>query len=116
MLCILSRSIGRQLIDMKLSFRPTGCALLITIVGLGCKPVLNQKTAERLIPNGMSEAEVYKILGTNGLDSSGRNGEKIVHYFFPFTGQPPKIKNDLPAMTVVFSNGLVISKQYPEFH
>ena len=95
-------------------------ASIITIICLaglfglveGCKPALTQKTAGKLIPNGMSEAQVYEILGTNGVVSYGRHGEKCVSYFFLFTGRPPKVETKMDTMGVVFSNGVVIERQF----
>ena len=101
---------------MKTPLVTTVCVFLVIIFGVGCKRVLNQDTADNVIPNGMSEAQVYDILGTNGSVTFGRNGEKFVHYFFPFTGPPLRIKTHLAAMTVIFSNGVVISKSFPEVH
>lgn len=90
----------------------TACVLLV--FAIGCNRALTQKTADKLIPNGMSEAQVYEMLGTNGVVSFATNGEKWVTYFFPFTGQPLKTKTDLVAMTVVFSNGVVIGRSFPK--
>jgi hypothetical protein len=82
---------------------------------VGCKPrQLTQANAAAVIPNGMSEAEVYEILGTNGNVATGAHGEKMVMYFFPFTGKPPQIETKLPLMTVVFSNAAVIERRFPE--
>ncbi len=89
------------------------CALVILASGAGCEPVLNQKSAERLIPNGMNEAQVNRLLGTNGIISTGWHGEKFIHYFFAFVEQPPGIKNELVALTIVISNGVVIERQFP---
>jgi hypothetical protein len=79
----------------------------------GCKPILTQTSAERLIPDGMSEVQVYEMLGTNGSVSFGPHGEKYVWYFFQFTGLPPKMDTKVDVMGVVFSNGVVIARQFP---
>lgn len=87
-------------------------ALLVLVSG--CKPTLTEKNAQKVIPNGMSEAKVYELLGTNGSASFGPHGEKYVLYFFLFTGPPPKVDTKINAMSVVFSNGTVIARQFPE--
>jgi hypothetical protein len=88
------------------------CLIVVLVFVAGCKPALSQKTAGKLIPNGMSETQVYEMLGTNSSVSFGQHGEKIVWYFFRFTGQPPKIETKIDTMGVVFSNGVVIDRQF----
>ena len=89
------------------------CLVAVLAFVAGCKPTLTQKSAEKLIPDGMSEAQVYELLGTNGSVSFGPHGEKYVLYFFTFTGLPPKVETKIDVMSVVFSNGVVIARQFP---
>ena len=88
------------------------CLGVVLALVAGCKPVLTQKSAEKLIPNGMSEARVYEILGTNASVSVGQHGEKFLLYFFRFTGAPPKVEAKIDTISVVISNGVVIGRQF----
>jgi hypothetical protein len=76
----------------------------------GCKPSLTEKNAEKLIPDGMSEAQVYEMLGTNYTRAVGPHGEKELLYFFKYY-QPPKVVPKINTMIVVISNGVVINRQ-----
>ena len=98
---------------MKAPVATITCALVALAAVAGCKPALNQANADKLIPNGMTEAAVAEIVGTNGVVSFGQHGVKLVMYFFPFTGMPPKVETKLVAMTVVFSNAVVIERRFP---
>ena len=86
--------------------------LVVLVIVAGCKPVLTQKNAGKVIPNGVSEAQVYEMLGTNGSVSFGPRGEKHVLYFFQFTESPPTVDVKIDVMDVVFSNGVVIARQF----
>ena len=86
--------------------------LIALAFNTGCKPALTRESATKLVPIGMSEAEVYHLLGTNGSVSSGPHGEKIVRFLFRGTGTPPKVDARINEMGVVFSNGVVIMRQF----
>jgi hypothetical protein len=77
------------------------------------RPVLTQASAAVLIPNGMSERDVYAQLGTNATVSHGKNGEKSLTYLFHLNA-PPKLDTKIDAMTVVISNGTVVDRQFGE--
>ena len=83
---------------------------LVLYYGRNQKPVLDKITASQLLSNGMDEMQVYKILGTNMSISTGRNGEKFLHYFFPFTGEPPGVRAKIDNITVIISNKVVIDR------
>jgi len=89
-------------------------AIVIVSAITGCKPTLTQANASKLIPNGMSESDVYKMLGTSAITSTGNHGEKYLIYFFPFFEQPPGVEPKVETMTVIISNGVVIDRQFGE--
>ena len=88
------------------------CMLVVAVLVVGCKPALTKTTAEKLIPNGMSEAQVYELLGTNANITFGQHGEKHLLYFFLFTGAPPKVEAKIDTIQVVLSNGVVIERLF----
>lgn len=87
-------------------------AVAIVVATTGCKPTLTQANASKLIPDGMSESNVYKMLGTNAIISTGNHGEKYLLYFFPFFDQPPRVKPKIDTMMVIISNGVVIDRRF----
>jgi hypothetical protein len=78
------------------------------------RPSLTRDSAEKLIPNGMSEAEVYAHLGTNVRVTQGKNGHKSLTYLFHFPPPPPKVDPKVGGITVVVSNGIVVDRQFEE--
>jgi hypothetical protein len=87
-------------------------SIVILALFVGCKPALTKQSARKVIPDGMSEARGYETLGTNGSVTVGQHGEKIVWYFFRFTGLPPKVETKIDTMGVVLSNGFVIGRRF----
>jgi len=85
---------------------------VIIAVAPNPKPLLTRETAEKLIPNGMSEAEVYSRLGTNAAVSLGNNGKKSLAYLFHFPPAPPKVDPRIDAITVIISNGVVVDRRF----
>jgi len=77
------------------------------------KPELTRETADKLIPNGMSEAQVYAHLGTNARVTLGKDVKSLT-YLFHFPPPPPKVDPKVPSMTVVISNGVVVDRQFGE--
>lgn len=77
----------------------------------GARPALTRDSAAALIPNGMSERDVYAQLGTNATVSHGKNGEKNLTYLFHLNA-PPKLDAKIDTMTVVISNGTVADRQF----
>jgi hypothetical protein len=75
------------------------------------KPALTPESAEKLIPNGMSEADVYVRLGTNVRVTHGKNGSKSLTYLFHFPPPPPGVDPKIGGITVVISNGIVMDRQ-----
>lgn len=75
------------------------------------KPVLTKETAAALIPNGMSESDVYAHLGTNATVSQGKNGQKFLTYLFHFNA-PPRLDPKVDGMTVVVANGVVVDRHF----
>lgn len=80
---------------------------------INSKPALTRETAVKLIPNGMSEAQVYEHLGTNARVTLG-NGMKSLTYLFHFPPPPPKVDPKVGSMTVLISNGVVVDRQFGE--
>jgi hypothetical protein len=80
------------------------------------KPALTRETAATLIPNGMSENNVYSLLGTNARVSVANGGQKHLTYLFHFPPSPPKVEPKIDAMTVVISNGAVIDRKFEQAH
>jgi hypothetical protein len=77
----------------------------------GVRPVLTRESAAALVPNGMSESDVYAQLGTNATVWPGKNGEKHLTYLFHLNA-PPKLDAKIDTMTVVISNGVVADRQF----
>jgi hypothetical protein len=86
--------------------------LAIVWLATSCKPALTEKTADKLIPNGMAESKIYEMLGTNAAVSNGQHGEKTLIYFFKFFPPPPKINPKINGIEIVISNGVVI-REFP---
>lgn len=78
----------------------------------GRKPALTLESAAALIPNGMSENDVYANLGTNATVSFVNGGKKYLTYLFHFPPSPPKVDPKIEAMTVVVSNGKVVDRKF----
>jgi hypothetical protein len=76
------------------------------------KPVLTRESAATLIPNGMSENDVYAHLGTNATVSVVNGGQKYLSYLFHFPPLPPKVDSKVDAMTLVISNGVVVDRKF----
>jgi len=77
------------------------------------KPALTQENASKIIPDGMRESDVYKVLGTGAVVSIGTHGERFLLYFFPFVSTPPRVDPKIVSMTVIISNGVVTGRQIP---
>lgn len=77
------------------------------------KPELTRESAERLIPNGMTEAQVYEHLGTNARVTLGKDMKSLT-YLFHFPPPPPKVDPKVGSMTVLISKGVVIDRQFGE--
>ncbi|HTV40933.1 MAG TPA: hypothetical protein VMF08_10175 [Candidatus Sulfotelmatobacter sp.] len=77
------------------------------------KPALTRESADKLIPNGMTEAQVYAHLGTNARVTHGKEG-KALTYLFHFPPSPPKVDPKVGSMTVMISNGVVVDRQFTE--
>jgi hypothetical protein len=88
------------------------CLASLILILTSCKRPLTEKNADKLIPNGMSESEVYTLLGTNASISTGSSGKKYLLYFFQFFPPPPRIDPKVGTMTVIISNGIVIDRQF----
>jgi hypothetical protein len=80
---------------------------------INSKPELTRESAEKLIPNGMSEAQVYAHLGTNARVTHGK-GTKSLTYLFHFPPPPPKVDPKVGSMTVLIANGVVVDRQFGE--
>jgi hypothetical protein len=80
------------------------------------KPALTHETAANLIPNGMSENDVYALLGTNARVSVVNGSQKHLSYLFQFPPFPPKLEPKIGAITVVISNGAVIDRRFEQNH
>jgi hypothetical protein len=87
---------------------------LIAIIGIlsACKPDLTQKSAARLIPDGMSISNVYKMLGPDAVVSKGNDGMIYLIYFFPFFPPPPRVNSKIGSMTVIISNNVVVGRSF----
>lgn len=75
------------------------------------KPPLTRENAEKLIPNGMTESQVYEHLGSHATVSLA-NGKKQLSYLFHFPPPPPKVDPKIPGITIVVANGVVIDRQF----
>jgi hypothetical protein len=87
-----------------------GFEVVITLA-INSKPALTRESAEKLIPNGMSEADVYAHLGTNARVTHGKGG-KILTYLFHFPPPPPRVDPVIDSITVVILNGVVVDRQF----
>jgi hypothetical protein len=54
----------------------------------------------------MSESDVYKMLGTSAITSTGDHGEKDVIYVVAFLDQPRGVTPKVETMRVIMSNGV----------
>jgi hypothetical protein len=77
------------------------------------KPVLTRESAEKLIPNGMSEEQVYAHLGTNARVTPGKDMKSLT-YLFHFPPPPPKVDPKVGSMTVLISKGVVVDRRFEE--
>ena len=82
----------------------------------GRKPALTRENAATLIPNGMSENDVYANLGTNATVSFVNGGHKFLSYLFHFPPSPPKVEPKIDGMTVVIANGRVVDRKFGHEH
>jgi len=82
---------------------------VVVTTAINTKPALTRETAGRLIPNGMSEAQVYAHLGTNARVTLGKDVKSLT-YLFHFPPSPPKVDPKVGSMTVVISNGVVVDR------
>lgn len=78
------------------------------------KPALTQESAVALIPNGMSENDVYALLGTNARVAVVNGGQKHLSYLFHFSPSPPKVEPKIDGLTVVIANGAVIDRKFEQ--
>lgn len=86
---------------------------VVVTAAVNSKPALTRESADKLIPNGMTEAQVYAHLGTNARVTHGKEG-KALTYLFHFPPPPPKVDPKVGSMTVLISNGVVIDRQFGE--
>jgi len=86
---------------------------VVVTVAVNAKPALTRESAVKLIPNGMSEAQVYAHLGTNARVTLGKDS-KALTYLFHFPPPPPKVDPKVGSMTVLISNGVVVDRQFSE--
>ena len=86
---------------------------VVVTAAINAKPALTRESAHKLIPNGMSEAQVYVHLGTNARVTLGKDG-KALTYLFHFPPPPPKVDPKVGSMTVLISNGVVVDRQFTE--
>jgi hypothetical protein len=77
------------------------------------KPALTRETADKLIPNGMTEEQVYEHLGTNARVTLGSDMKSLT-YLFHFPPPPPKVDPKVGSMTVMISKGVVVGRQFTE--
>lgn len=78
---------------------------------INSKPALTRETADKLIPNGMTEAQVYAQLGTNARVTVGKDNKSLT-YLFHFPPPPPKVDPKIGSMTVLIANGVVVDRQF----
>lgn len=86
---------------------------VVVSAAINAKPALTRESADKLIPNGMTEAQVYAHLGTNARVTHGKDG-KALTYLFHFPPPPPKVDPKVGSMTVLISNGVVVDRQFTE--
>ena len=87
-----------------------GFEVMVT-TAVNSKPVLTRETADKLIPNGMTEDQVYAHLGTNARVTVGKEGKSLT-YLFHFPPSPPKVDPKVGSMTVVIANGVVVDRHF----
>lgn len=83
---------------------------VVVTVAASAKPALTRESADQLIPNGMSESQVYEHLGTNARVTLGKD-RKSLTFLFHFPPPPPKVDPKVGSLTVVISNGVVVDRQ-----
>ena len=76
------------------------------------KPQLTRESAGKLIPNGMTETQVYAKLGTKATASLSKNGQKLLAYSFHLPPAPPRVEPKIGGITVVLNNGVVVDRQF----
>jgi hypothetical protein len=86
---------------------------VVVTVAINAKPALTRESADKLIPNGMTEAQVYAHLGTNARVTLGKGG-KALTYLFHFPPPPPKVDPKVGSITVLIANGVVVDRQFSE--
>jgi len=72
------------------------------------KPSLTSENIDSIIPAGMTESNVYAILGTNAVVSRDNLGRKDLTYFFPYFPPPPGVNPKIDSLDVIISNGIVV--------
>jgi hypothetical protein len=77
---------------------------------------LTKENADRIIPNGMSESNVYELLGTNAIAKPDVLGRKCLIYMFPFFPPPPGVKPKIASLQVIISNGVVVQTIVPQVY
>ena len=82
---------------------------VVVTPAINAKPALTRQSAGQLIPNGMSEAQVYAHLGTNARVTLGKDMKSLT-YLFHFPPSPPKVDPKVGSITVVISNGVVVDR------
>jgi hypothetical protein len=76
------------------------------------RPALTRDSADKLIPNGMTEGQVYAHLGMKATVSLGKNGYKYLVYSFHLPPAPPKLDPRIEGITVILNNGVVVDRQF----
>jgi hypothetical protein len=107
----LSKDVGWRVWQEQIPPYYRGFEVIVTLAG-NSRPALTRESAATLIPDGMSEAEVYEQLGTNATVSLGKNGQKYLSYSFRFSPTAGKVEPKIDAMTVVLANGKVVERQF----
>jgi preprotein translocase subunit SecD len=97
---------------LKPSIRILASLIGVAVVMTACKPDLDQKSAARLVPDGMSMSNVYKVLGPDAVVTPGNDGEICLSYFFTFFPPPPMVTPKIRGMTVIISNNVVIGRTF----
>jgi hypothetical protein len=85
--------------------------ILTLCVTAGCqqsKPNLTERNLDSIIPIGMTESNVYRILGTNAIISHDNLGRKDLTYFFPYAPPPPEVNPKIDTLDIFISNGVVV--------
>lgn len=96
------------------------CVLALIYFAAGCKrsePNLTRGNFNSVIPMGMTESNVYAILGTNASVSRDSFGRKYLTYLFPYFPPPPGVNPKIDALDVMLSNSVVLRVSIPgEIH